>query len=106
MRIQLDESVPRRLGFELAGYFVRTVQQIGWAGLKNGGLLQKAREQFDVLVTADQNIQYQQAPASLPLPVVVLVASNSRLETLRPLIPALLAVLSRIEPGQIVLIDA
>ena len=58
MRILLDESLPRRLGFELAGHDVSTVQQAGWTGLKNGELLRQAKGQFDVLVTGDQNIQY------------------------------------------------
>jgi len=102
MRIMLDESVPKKLGFELAGHFVNTVQQVGWAGLKNGELLRKAKDEFDVLVTADQNIQYQQDLAALPIPVVIIVAVNNRIETIRPLIPSLLATLSRIEPGQLV----
>ena len=102
MRILLDESVPKKLGFELPGHFVNTVQQVGWTGLKNGELLRKAKEHFDVLVTADQNIQYQQDLATLPIPVVILVAINSRIETLRPLIPSLLASLSRISPGELV----
>jgi predicted nuclease of predicted toxin-antitoxin system len=102
MRILLDESVPKKLGFELADHYVNTVQQVGWAGLKNGELLRKAKDRFDVLVTADQNIQYQQDLATLPIPVVILVAVNNRIETLRPLIPSLLASLSSIAPGQLV----
>ena len=106
MRILLDESVPKKLGFELAGHFVNTVQQVGWAGLKNGELLRKAKDRFDVLVTADQNIQYQQDLTMLPIPVVVLVAVNNRIETLRPLIPSLLAILLRTEPGQLLHVGA
>jgi predicted nuclease of predicted toxin-antitoxin system len=106
MRILLDESVPKKFGFELAGHFVSTVQQVGWAGLKNGELLRKAKDRFDVLVTADQNIQYQQDLTMLPIPVVVLVAVNNRIETLRPLIPLLLAVLLRIKPGQLLHVGA
>jgi hypothetical protein len=69
-------------------------------------LLRRAKDHFDVLVTADQNIQYQQDLATLPIPVVILIAVNNRVETLRPLIPSLLAVLSRIEPGQLVRVGA
>ncbi len=90
MRILLDESVPRDLGKELVGHHVRTVQQVGWAGLQNGELLKNAREQFDVMITGDQNMEYQQNPAGLQLPVVILVAANNRIESLRPLVPKLL----------------
>ena len=82
MRVLLDASVPRRFGFLLEGHFVRTVQHCGWSGLKNGELLRAAQADFDVLVTADQNMQYQQNPNTLPIPVVVLTANSNRLESL------------------------
>ncbi len=106
MRVLLDESVPRRLGFLLESHHVRTVQQQNWAGLKNGELLRTASQTFDVLVTADQNIQYQQNPQSLPMPVIVLVAANNRLETLTPLLPKLLSAIENIRPGQFVHVGA
>lgn len=102
MRILLDESLPRKLGQELTGHEVRTVQQVGWAGLKNGELLRQASGKFDVLVTGDRNLEYQQNSSRLSIAVVVLVALNSRIETLRPLVPELLHVLARIVPGQLV----
>ena len=102
MRILLDESLPRKLGLALAGHEVRTVQQVGWAGLKNGELLRQASGEFDVLLTGDQNLEYQQNPSRLPIAVVVLVATNNRIETLRLLIPDLLRALARIAPGQLV----
>ena len=102
MRILLDESLPRDLGRELAGHDVRTVRQVGSAGLKNGELLRRAVDQFDVLVTGVQNIEYQQNPDRLPIPVVVLVAVNNRIESLRPLVPELMRVLSSIIPGKLV----
>ncbi len=51
MRILLDESVPRKLGFELSGHTVQTTQKRGWAGLKNGILLQAASREFDIFIT-------------------------------------------------------
>jgi len=48
MRILLDECMPKRLTRELVGHDVRTVQQMGWTGLKNGVLLTKAAESFVV----------------------------------------------------------
>lgn len=94
MRILLDESLPRDLGREIPGHEVTTVPQAGWAGVQNGELLRRAAGRFDVLVTGDQNIEYQQNPASLPVAVIILVATSNRLEALRPLIPELLETLA------------
>ncbi len=71
MRVLLDEQLPRHLARDLTGHQVRTVQQEGWAGLKNGELLRRAAEKFEVLVTADQNLQFQQNLARARLGVVL-----------------------------------
>ena len=102
MRILLDESLPRKLAQELTGHEAQTVQRRGWAGLKNGALLRTATQEFQVLLTGDQNLAYQQDPSTLPMSVIVLVAVNNRIETLRPLVPKVLEVLQRIRPGQLV----
>ena len=102
MRILLDESLPRRLSRALAEHTVTTVVEAGWSGVKNGRLLALAAEQFDVFVTADRNLQYQQNLAALPLAVIVLVAHNNRLPTLLPLVPELLACLERIAPKSLI----
>jgi len=61
MRVLLDEQLPRHLTREISGHDVRTVQQCGWAGFKNGELLRVAADAgFEVLVTADRNLQFQQ----------------------------------------------
>ena len=60
MRVLLDECLPRRLGRVLTGCDVRTVPEAGWAGKQNGELLQLASASFDVFVTMDRNLQYQQ----------------------------------------------
>lgn len=96
MRILLDESLPRELKQELPGHDVQTVQDAGWSGLKNGELLRLAAERFDLFVTADQNLQYQQNLGALPLSVVVLVAKANRMQDLRSLAPKLLAHLADI----------
>jgi hypothetical protein len=100
MRVLLDESLPRDLGREIQGHEVTTVQQAGWAGIENGELLRRAAEKFDVLVTGDQSIEYQQNPARLPIPVVVLIASSNRIQALRQLIPELLQVLPTVGSGK------
>ena len=101
MRVLLDESVPKALGFELHGHFVRTVQVMKWAGVSNGRLLAvMAENAFEVLVTCDQNIEYQQN-AALPVGLVVLIAPDNRVPTILSLAPALREVLESIRPGQI-----
>lgn len=74
MRLLLDECVPKRLKREFPGHEVRTVPEAGWAGFKNGALLRAADGRFDVLVTVDQGVQYQQNLAGLRISVVVMVA--------------------------------
>ena len=106
MRVLLDESLPRKLALELTGHEARTVQRRGWAGLDNGTLLRQAATEFDVLLTGDQNLQFQQDPNTLPIAVIVLVAVNNRIETLRPLVPAVLEALQSIRPGQLIQISA
>ena len=60
MKVLLDECVPRPLRQMLSGHEVSTVQQTGWCGLANGDLLKKADGVFDVFITADKNLRYQQ----------------------------------------------
>jgi hypothetical protein len=98
MRILLDESLPSELKAELSGHDVQTVQEARWSGLSNGELLARAAPKFDVFVTADQNLQYQQDLSTLPVAVVVLVAKSNRLQDLCPLLPDLLDRLSKLPP--------
>lgn len=106
MRILLDESLPRKLGPELTGHDTQTVQRRGWSGLQNGDLLQTATREFQVFLTGDTNLEFQQNLNTLPIAIVVLVAVNKRIETLRPLIPEVLEVLKTIRPGQLVRVGA
>jgi predicted nuclease of predicted toxin-antitoxin system len=97
VRILLDEQLPRRLSRHIRGHLVRTVQQQGWAGLKNGELLARAAASgFEILVTADQNLQFQQNLAGSPLAVAVLVAPSNKLTDLLPLVPV-----HEMQPGEI-----
>lgn len=102
MRILLDESLPRKLALEFTGHEAQTVQKRGWSGLKNGVLLRTASQEFQVFLTGDQNLGFQQNPAALPIAVIILVAVNNRIETLRPLVPEVLEALQSIRPGQLV----
>jgi hypothetical protein len=102
MRILLDESLPRRIRVAFPGHDVRTVPEQGWSGIRNGKLLQMAAEHFDLFVTADQNLQYQQNLRTLPLSVAVLVARENRLDSLLPATAELFARLPKIEPRTLV----
>jgi len=106
VRILLDESLPRPLGLALIGHDVSTVQQESWTSLSNGALLRQAAATFDVLMTADRNIEFQQNLAALPLAIVVLVADSNRLESLEPLIPEVLELLKALSPKTLVRVGA
>ena len=107
MRVLLDEQLPRQLARELVGHDVRTVQQQGWAGLKNGELLQRAAGAGDEgFITADQNIEFQQNLARSGLFVLVLVAPSNALEDLVPLVPNILAQLPNAQAGRVVRVHA
>ena len=97
VRILLDESLPRPLSQLLIGHDVSTVATEGWASLGYGALLREAATTFDVVLTADQNIEFQQNLATLPLAVVVLVAESNRLEALEPLVPEVLDALKHLK---------
>ena len=83
-----------------------TVQELDWRGLRNGDVLARATGQFDVFLTADQNLRYQQNLDALPVAVAVLAARSNRMQDLRPLIPRLLASLETLEPRTLVQIGA
>ena len=101
MRVLLDESLPHDLAPELRSHDVQTVVGAGWAGLQNGELLRRAHGPFDVFVTMDQNIPFQQNVPILKVGVVVIRAASNRMADLRPLVPALLAALDGIQPSEL-----
>ncbi|MEP6678564.1 MAG: DUF5615 family PIN-like protein, partial [Betaproteobacteria bacterium] len=78
----LDESLPRRLRRAFAGHDVVTVVEAGWSGVENGELLQLAATRFDIFVTAEQNLQFQQNLSALPITVAILIAPDNKLESL------------------------
>jgi len=106
VRVLLDESLPRPLSELLVGHDVSSVAQIGWTGLKNGVLLQRAAAKFDVVLTADQSIEFQQNLRTLPVAIVVLIAETNRIESLAPLVPTILETLHALEPNTLVRVGA
>ena len=94
---------PRPLRRELAGHDVRTIQEMGWVGKKNGELLAlMGGAGFEVLLTVDQSLRHQQNLASSGVAVVVMVAVSNRLADLGPLVPGVEAALRGIQPGDAV----
>ncbi len=72
MKLLLDESLPRRLRNEFSQHEVTTVPERGWAGKTNGELLKLAAGSFDVFITADQGLEYQQNLTNVGIAVIVL----------------------------------
>jgi predicted nuclease of predicted toxin-antitoxin system len=101
MRILLDENIPIDFAAELPGHDVSTVVGLGWSGLLNGDLMQHARGRYDVFVTLDRNIEFQQNISALPFGVIILRAVSNRMIHLRPLVPAVLFAVSAAKPGQL-----
>lgn len=106
MRILLDEQLPRQLAPYFVGHDVRTTQEQGWAGLKNGALIRQALAAgFEVLVTGDKNLEFQQNLKASGLFVVVLGAPSNKIEDLLPRVPNALDAISRATPGAVERID-
>ena len=106
VRILIDESLPGPLGSLLTGHDVSTVRDESWTSLTNGELLRRAAERFDVVVTADQNLEFQQNLHTLPIAVVVMMADSNRLESLEPLVPDVLEVLKTLKPKILIRVGA
>ncbi len=102
MRILLDENLPRKLASHLIGHGCRTVVECGWSGKKNGELLGLADIEFDVLLTLDKNLPYQQNLDTNRIAVLVVRAQSNRIQDLLPIIPECLSALESIQPRQVV----
>ena len=101
MRVLLDEHLPVDLTRELQGHQVDTVVGRGWTGLKNGELLQRMHGEYDVLITMDRNLEFQQSISALPFGVLLVRAISNRLLHLAPLAPAMLRALPGVKPGEL-----
>lgn len=102
----MDECVDRRLTLEIPGHEVTTVPDAGWAAVTNGDLLTLAEKSFDVFVTVDRNLPFQQHLPGFGIAIVVLRARSSRLADLRVLVPQLLEALSKAKLGEVTWVDA
>jgi hypothetical protein len=101
MRVLLDEQLPIDLASQLCGHAVETVAGRRWAGIKNGELLSRMRGDYDVLITMDRGIEFQQQVSTLPFGIVIVRARSNRIRHLTPLVPAILAAIAAAKPGQV-----
>ncbi len=106
MNLLLDECLPRKLKNSLPGHTIKTVPEMGWAGIGNGDLLPLIAPHFEGFITIDGNMRYQQKMSGRPFALIVLVANDNTIETLLPLMPQVLNALPDIVPGQIIKITA
>jgi len=102
MRILLDECVNQKLRNHLAGHECQSARYAGLGGLKNGELLANAEAAgFDVLLTVDRGFQYEQNLRGRKIAVVIFCTKSIGLKELLPHVPACLAGLESIQPGQV-----
>jgi Domain of unknown function (DUF5615) len=99
MRVLLDECVPRALRNVISDHEVQTVAEAGWAGVKNGELLRRAATAFDVLITVDRSLEYQQSFKGVSLAVIVIHAPSNDIMAIRPLMPTVLDLIRKTKPG-------
>jgi hypothetical protein len=101
MRLLLDEHLPIGLSAELHGHAVDTASDRRWTGIKNGELLRRMIGHYDVLVTVDRSIEFQQHLSTLPFGIVLVRARSNRMQDLRPLVPSILSALETVQAGRI-----
>jgi hypothetical protein len=89
------------LAASLTGHDVQTVRQMNWLGLSNGKLIAAANPFFDVFITVDKNLVYEQRLTGLRIAVIVLRARSNKIEDLSPLVPQVLAILPTLKKGQV-----
>jgi hypothetical protein len=98
VKILLDECTPHVLKRLLTGFEIKTVQDQGWSGITNGALLRLAEGQFDVFITSDQNLRYQQNLAKRQL--AILQPPTNQVPLVKELAPQIQARLATIKTGE------
>jgi len=101
VKVFVDECVDWRLARDIVGHEVKTARQMGWSTIKNGELLALAAGEFDVFVTVDRNLSFQQNLPAFAIAVIVLRAISNRLADLKPLVPELLACIPGAKRGTV-----
>ena len=102
MKVLIDECLDWRLCRVLTGHYCVSVQKMGWGGISNGTLLEKAESEFDVFLTGDLNLSFQQNAGKFRIAVIVLHAQSTQLQYTLPLMPKVLELLPELAEGQVV----
>jgi hypothetical protein len=105
VKLLLDECITRFVKRDLIGHEVHTVEEAGFKGLENGELLRAASGTYEVLITVDQILQYQQNVAGLNIAIIVLAATRNSYARLKPLIPQALIALETIKLGEVIRVN-
>ena len=102
MKILLDECLPRKLAYSLPGHECQIVPEAGMAGQKNGRLLSLAESAgFDLFLTMDKGLQYQQNLAGHRIAIVVIRARSNRLVDILPHLEAFRSIMTSLRPGEV-----
>jgi len=101
VKVFIDECIDWRFARNITGHEVRTARQMGWLTIKNGELLTLAEKQFDVFLTVDRNLSFQQNLPSFSIAVIVMSARSNRLADLQALVPELLSQIPRAKSGAV-----
>jgi len=100
MKIILDECVPGLIRTALPHHDIVTVQYKGWSGIKNGELLRRVAAEFDIFVTSDQNLRYQQNLSQFEIALVVL--PSNQVPAVKAVLPEIDEALKRIKPSELI----
>lgn len=99
MKILFDQGTPVPLRDHLIGHFIETAFELGWSTLENGALLAAAEDSFDLLITTDQKLRYQQNLAGRKLSILVLMTTSW--PRIQKSIPQILKAIDRLSPGEL-----
>lgn len=103
MKLLLDECIPLKLKNHFQSHLCRGVSEEGWAGEKNGELLNRAEKAgFQAFLTIDQGIEYQQNLRSRKIAIILIHSKSNRLADLLPHVPEILRTIDALQPGQLV----
>jgi hypothetical protein len=109
IKILLDECLPKKLKYRIEEldpeFFAKTTPEMGWASLSNGKLLSAAEKEFDVFITSDKNLSFQQSITSSSIQIVLLKAKTNTYEDLLPLVAKLTSVVKAPKPVKFIELD-
>jgi hypothetical protein len=104
VKVLLDECVDARLAPHIVGYQARTVHDQGWGGITNGKLLAWAQQEFDVFITVDRNLSFQQHLPNYGVAVILIQSRSNRLADLLPFVPRLIEAIPIANKGVVTMV--